>query len=351
MAVSMMIFMNFRTIRFFSVLIFLCGNAVSLTHASERIALVIGNGQYQTFGTLSNPINDAQDIAEALTSLGFTVVYEENATKQVMQQAIGRFTQKLRENSIGVFYYAGHGTQHAGENYLIPVDFHGRSENAYQEQAVVAQQILIDMNASGSTTNVMILDACRDNPFAQSSTRGLRSGGGNGLAEMSKVAGSYIAFSTSPGKVAYDGEGRNSPYASHLIRTIKEPIPIEIMFKRVRTAVVGETKHMELGSQVPWENSSLLGDTDFCFVEGCGQTTGTSDYYQPTIQQCKMSWGNGQYQGECKAGKPDGHGIQRYANGEYYKGMFRNGLRHGQGVQYLPDGTEIAADWLDGRPR
>jgi hypothetical protein len=342
--------MNIKLIQFPFLVGALLWQVLLPTQATERVALIIGNGQYQTFGTLPNPINDAKDIAQAFKSLGFKVIHEENVSKQAMQQVVNQFTRQLRKDSIGVFYYAGHGTQYAGENYLIPVDFRGDSERDYSQQAIVAQQILADMKASGSSTSIMILDACRDNPFAQSTTRGLtRSGSSGGLAKMPAVAGSYIAFSTSPGVTAYDGEGRNSPYARNLVRFIKEPIPIEIMFKRVRTAVVEETQNMENGSQIPWENSSLVGTTDFCFV-GCGQETVSSNQ-QRDVAQCKMRWGKGEYQGECKNGRPEGYGIQRYPSGEYYKGAFKNGLRHGEGIQYLPDGTEIVADWVNGRPK
>ncbi len=323
------------------------------TQATERVALIIGNGKYQTFPSISNPVNDARDIARVLKSLGFKVIHKENATQRTMQQAISKFSQYLRKNSIGVFYYAGHGTQYAGENYLIPVDFKGRSENDYGRQAIMANKILVNMNATGSSTNIMILDACRDNPLAQSTTttRSLtRSGVRSGLAKMQEMSGSYIALSTSPGMVAYDGDGRNSPYAHNLIRFIKEPIPIEIMFKRVRTAVMQETEGKSKGTQVPWEKSSLVG-TDFCFVEGCGQITSSYQNNATGIKTCKMSWGEGEYQGQCKNGRPDGHGVQRYSNGEYYKGSFKNGLRHGKGTQYLPDGFEIATNWENGRPR
>jgi uncharacterized caspase-like protein len=322
------------------------------TQATERVALIIGNGQYKAFGTLLNPINDAKDIAQALKYLGFRVIYQENATKRLMQQVINQFTRQLHKNSIGVFYYAGHGTQYAGENYLIPVDFNGHYEQDYKQQAIVAYQILVDMKTRGSSTSIMILDACRDNPLAQSKTRGLtryRSGVKNGLTSMQEMSGSYIAFSTSPGKVAYDGEGRNSPYARHLIRFIKEPIPIEVMFKRVRTAVIEETRNKNNGTQVPWETSSLVG-ADFCFLDGCGQQR-TIARYRYQVTQCKMRWGKGEYQGDCKNGRPNGYGVQRYPNGEYYKGSFQNGLRHGEGIQYLPDGTEIIADWENGRPK
>jgi len=318
--------------------------------ATERVALVIGNGKYRAFGTLSNPINDAQDIAQALKSLGFKVIYKQDASQRVMQQAVNQFIRQLRKDSISVFYYAGHGTQHAGENYLIPVDFRGKSEHDYEQKAIMAYQILADMKAKGSSTSIMILDACRNNPLAKkSSTRSLRRGGAtSGLASMPEMSGSYIAFSTSPGKVAYDGDGRNSPYAHHLIRFMKEPIPIEIMFKRVRTAVMEETLNKDEGTQVPWERSSLVG-TDFCFVKGCGQKVNHS--YGYNVTQCKMQWGKGEYQGECKNRRPNGYGVQRYPNGEYYKGAFINGLRHGEGIQYLPDGTEIVADWEYGRPK
>jgi uncharacterized caspase-like protein len=319
--------------------------------ATERVALVIGNNNYQESDRLSTPINDAQDIAQALKSLGFKVIYTQDATQRVMQQTVNQFIRQLRKDSISVFYYAGHGAQHAGENYLIPVDFRGQTEDDYQQQAIMAYQILADMKAKGSSTSIMILDACRDNSLAQSSTRSLRRGGAtSGLASMPEMSGSYIAFSTSPGKVAYDGDGRrNSPYAHHLIRFIKEPIPIEIMFKRVRTAVIEETRNKDYDDvQVPWESSSLVG-TDFCFVEGCGQRV--SHGYGHNVTQCKMRWGKGEYQGECKNGRPDGYGVQRYPNGEYYKGAFINGLRHGEGTQYLPDGTEIVADWEYGRPK
>ena len=323
------------------------------TQATERVALIIGNGQYQISRiSLDNPVNDARDIAQALKSLGFRVIHKENATKRTMQQAISEFARRLRKNSIGVFYYAGHGAQSAGENYLLPVDFRGNSENDYERQAIMANQILVNMKATGSSTNIVILDACRDNPLAQSTaTRSFtRSGARSGLATMPEVSGSYIAFSTSPGKVAYDGDGRNSPYARNLIQFIKEPMPIEIMFKRVRTAVMQETQGKDNGTQVPWESSSLVG-TDFCFVDGCGQIMTGYQNNAARMKTCKMKWGRGEYQGQCKNRRPEGYGVQRYPSGEYYKGAFRNGVRHGRGTQYLPDGFEISTYWENGRPK
>ena len=338
----------------FLVGILLWQGVILATQATERVALIIGNNNYQYVGSLSNPINDAKGIAQALKSLGFKVIYQEDASKRAMQQAISKFTRQLRKNSIGVFYYAGHGTQINGKNYLIPVDLRdANSENDYKRQAIMVNQVLADMNRTGSSTNIMILDACRNNPLAKTTTRSFTRGVAinvSGLATMPAVSGSYIALSTSPGKVAFDGNGRNSPYARHLIRLIKEPIPIEIMFKRVRTAVMQETQGERDGPQVPWERSSLVG-TDFCFVDGCGQITPSYQNNAARIKTCKMRWGRGEYQGQCSNGRPEGYGVQRYPSGEYYKGAFRNGVRHGRGTQYLPDGFEISTYWENGRPK
>jgi hypothetical protein len=221
-----------------------------------RIALVIGNAEYKS-APLRNPVNDARAIARALKEAGFEVDLKENISQQGFIAALRSFAARLKDTGgTGLFYYAGHGMQVKGANYLIPVDAGIESEDEIRYMAVDANQVLDKMEQAGNRLNIVILDACRDNPFSRS-FRSKQSG----LAQMDAPSGMLIAFATSPGAVAYDGEGANGVYTKHLLRNLSLPgLPVELVLKRVREGVSKDTDNR----QIPWESSSLLGD--FYFV-------------------------------------------------------------------------------------
>lgn len=227
-------------------------------HAREtRIALVIGNSAYES-GPLPNPANDARLMGEALTGLGFEVIARRNADQITMKRAIQEFGARLEKagpDSVGLFFYAGHGVQLNGRNYLIPTTARIEREGDVEIEAVSADWVIEQMRYARNRLNIVVLDACRNNPF----TRSMR-GVDHGLATMDAPAGILIAYSTAPGQVAADGNGENSPYTEALTRAIRDiHEPVEQVFKRVRVGVMGATA----GKQVPWESSSLTGDFYF----------------------------------------------------------------------------------------
>jgi len=222
----------------------------------NRVALVIGNANYK-FAPLNNPVNDAIDMAKALRSVGFHVIYKENAGWEEMDNGINEFEALLGKGVIGLFYFSGHGVQLEDKNYLIPVDLPKLSIRHVKFRSISAGDVLTAMEQKGNSMNLLILDACRDNPF-KSLSKNLK----RGLARMGHVpTGTLIAYATSPGDTAADGYGRNSPYTKHLVKFIrKSGLTVEMMFKRVRNAVVKDTSN----DQTPWESSSLQGE-DFYF--------------------------------------------------------------------------------------
>lgn len=230
------------------------------TLASERLALVIGNGSYGNLGRLPNPVGDAELIAANLREAGFGVTLLTDVTQDAMKRAIVAFGRDLRragDGSTALFYFAGHGIQSKGVNYLLPVGTGIRDEADLGIEAVDAYWVLDQMESAGNTTNIVILDACRNNPFAQS----FRSVG-RGLARMDAPPGSFISYATAPGAVAFDGNGRHSPFTAALARHILSPgLQIEQLFKRVRVDVLDETERR----QTPWDSSSLTAD--FAFVD------------------------------------------------------------------------------------
>jgi hypothetical protein len=223
----------------------------------KRFALIIGNASYTT-APLKNPVNDANTMSKELKALGFEVITLTNASYQAMKKGISDFGKKLSsdKNSIGLFYYAGHGIQLKGKNYLVPTDAALESEADVEVYAVDMEGLLANMEYASNRMNIIILDACRNNPFG----RGFRSTAGNGLATVSAPTGTFIAFATSPGSTAADGEGNNGLYTQELVNAMKIPnIKLEDVFKRVRTQV----RQKSSGSQIPWENSALEGDFYF----------------------------------------------------------------------------------------
>jgi formylglycine-generating enzyme required for sulfatase activity len=232
--------------------------ASALAQAAEtRIALVIGNSDYSS-GPLPNPANDAKLVGDALTSLGFDVIARRNADQITMKRAIQEFGSRLEKagpSAVGLFYYAGHGVQLSGRNYLIPTTARIEREGDVEIEAVSADWVIEQMRYARNRLNIVILDACRNNPF----TRSMRSVD-HGLATMDAPAGILIAYSTAPGAVAADGTGRNSPYSEALTQAMRDMHePVEQVFKHVRVGVMNATA----GKQVPWESSSLTGDFYF----------------------------------------------------------------------------------------
>jgi formylglycine-generating enzyme required for sulfatase activity len=225
--------------------------------AEIRIALVIGNSDYAS-GPLPNPVNDAKLISDALTKLGFTVIVRLDADQVTMKRGIqdlGAHLNKAGPEAVGLFYYAGHGVQLNGRNYLIPTKANIEREGDVEMEAVSADWVLEQMRYAHNHLNIVVLDACRNNPF----TRSMRSVN-HGLAAMDAPSGILIAYSTGPGDVAADGNGRNSPYTQALAQLMrKNREPVEQVFKHVRVSVMNTTG----GKQVPWELSSLTGDFYF----------------------------------------------------------------------------------------
>jgi hypothetical protein len=229
----------------------------------SRLALVIGNGDYKK-ALLKNPVNDAYDMAKALREMGFEVIHKENASQRSMENAIRYFGKRLRKGGVGLFYFAGHGIQVKGINYLIPVDASIESESDVKYECVDAGRVLGKMEDAGNHLNIVVLDACRDNPFERS----FRSSSG-GLARMDAPKGSLIAYATAPGSVAAEGIGRNGVYTKHLLKHMQIPgLAVEQVLKRTRIEVMNETGD----KQVPWESSSLRGN--FYFVHE-GKITAT----------------------------------------------------------------------------
>ncbi|MBW8830462.1 MAG: caspase family protein [Burkholderiales bacterium] len=236
-----------------------------LTVTEERLALVIGNAAYRN-DPLDNPVNDARLIAQALRKSGFVVALHENLDRAGLIDAMREFGKQLGENTIAVVYYAGHGLQLRDHNYLIPVDAEIRSEDEIPIAGLDIGFILGRMSAARSRVNIVILDACRNNPFSGKGGAKVQ-----GLAQMDAPLGTLLAYATAPGKLAADGAGANSLYATHLAQHLLTPgLPVEHVFKRVREGVVRDTRQV----QVPWESSSLQGE--FAFVPGAVPTTASS---------------------------------------------------------------------------
>jgi hypothetical protein len=228
------------------------------TKNERRVALVIGNAAYKV-NPLKNPVNDSNDMARSLRAVGFDVIEANNTTLVAMREATRRFADKLVNSDVGLVYYSGHGVEVKGKNYLIPVNADIKREYEVVDQAFDASQFLEMMDSirgpNNKRVNILLVDACRNNEL-QKSWRTTN----NGLARMDAPGGTFISFATAPGRVAADGVGRNSPYTKHLLQALKQPnMPIEQVFKVVRRNVMDETK----GEQVPWDNSSLVGDFFF----------------------------------------------------------------------------------------
>lgn len=236
-------------------------------NSAKGIALVIGNGAYANAPGLKNPPNDARDMAAMLRTLGFDVTSGVNLNQREMKRLIREFGMKLKGGGSGLFYYAGHGVQSKGRNYLIPVDANIQSEAEVEDSGVDAALVLNFMDDAQNGLNIVILDACRNNPFARS----FRSAN-DGLAQVDAPTGTLIAYATAPGRVASDGTGQNGLYTSELLKQMQiRDISITDMFMRVRAEVMKQTGN----KQVPWEASSLVGA--FYFSGGRGELPASSE--------------------------------------------------------------------------
>jgi uncharacterized caspase-like protein len=220
-------------------------------------ALVIGNAAYVDAGPLKNPCNDAEDIAARLETCGFSVIRETNCTYKDMDKALKKFKKSLEGNDVGLFFFAGHGMQIDGENYLAAVDTDVSGEIEAKHSSLPLNRVIETMEKTNTSTNIIVLDACRDNPYERAWNR---SAAARGLAPVYAPKGTLIAFATSPGRVAKDGSGRNGAYTAAFLQHINTPdCSLENMFKRVRNTLSAATKH----KQISWEHTSLSGEFYF----------------------------------------------------------------------------------------
>src|SRR5215471_5194417 len=244
-------------------------------HAQKRVALVIGNSAYQHTAKLDNPKNDAMDMAAVLKRWGFQVIDGFDLDKVAFESKVRDFSAALREADVGLFFYAGHGLQAAGQNYLIPVDAKAETADALDWEMVRLDLVQRTMERAAST-NIIFLDACRNNPLARNLARtmGTRSADvGRGLAPVESGIGTLISFSTQPGNVALDGAGRNSPFAGALVKRIAtSKDDLSALLIDVRNDVRKATQN----AQVPWEHSSLTGRFYFNLVARPAPSTGVA---------------------------------------------------------------------------
>jgi hypothetical protein len=242
---------------------FLFGVAISLLATAsfaqdaakaKRLALVIGNGTYKD-APLPNPLHDAEDMEKVLKASGFVVIRRTNASLKEMHLALREFGDRLDRQGTGFFYFAGHGLQVRGRNYLMPVDADIAREDEVAFQALDLGAVMEKLDSAKNPVNIVVLDACRDNPFGKRLAPSAK-----GLAPVDAPPGTFIAYSTAPGSTAADGRGRNGLYTQHLVAQIEKPgRPIEEVFKAVRAGVRADSKSL----QVPWESTSL--ETSFMF--------------------------------------------------------------------------------------
>lgn len=236
-------------------------NMAEIYKDEKRFALIIGNSNYpNTIGVLKNPVNDATDIATELRKSNFEVQLLTNATYVQIREAVRKFHEKLvagpKDQTVGLFYYAGHGVQYQDENYLVPIDANVQFEDDIVRMCFPVQRmVLANMERSNSRMNIVILDACRNNPFP-AANRSVS----QGLAEMKRARGSFIAYATAPGSVASDGAGRNGLYTQELLKALRKPgLTIEQVFKEVRMNVL----HLSGDKQFTWDSSNIVGEFFF----------------------------------------------------------------------------------------
>ena len=296
--------------------------------AEKRVALVIGNFSYKHTTSLRSPGNDATDVAGALKRLGFDVLGGEallNLDRVEMGRAIRRFTKALRHAEIGLFYYSGHGIQVSGRNYVVPTDGQLEDESDV-EFGMFALESIIKTMERGPNTNLVFLDACRDNPLGKGLTKSL--GISKGFVPESAGTGTLIAFATEPGKIALDGKGKYSPFTEGLLKHIEKPgIDVAPMLRLVRRDVRRLTK----GKQTPWSNSSLEYDFYFAHMPK-PKPVNPVTVSKPPLSDAARFWA------EIKDSKNQvvlEEFIKRFAN-SFYANSLRHVSKSSAGTNWLP---------------
>lgn len=259
---------------------------LSTAAQAKRVALVVGNSAYEHTPKLSNPKNDATDVAAVLRAFGFQVVEGFDLKKVDFEQKVRDFASALSDAEVGLFFYAGHGLQVSGKNYLVPID--AKLEDGASLDFEMIQLDLVHRTMERqNNTNILFLDACRDNPLSRNLARamGTRSSEiGHGLAAVESGVGTLISFSTQPGNVAQDGTGRNSPFAGALVKElIASKDDLSAILIDVRNDVMRQTQN----KQVPWEHSSLRGRF---YVDPTRQTSGTAKVEPKRLDEAAEAW-------------------------------------------------------------
>lgn len=218
----------------------------------QKVALIIGNSNYSHFSKLKNAHHDADDMSKVLKNLGFEILYLKNGSLKDMKKTVRRFSNRIKDGGVGLFFYAGHGIEVDGKNYLIPIDADIPEKNEVEYESLAVDMIIDKMEEAKNRLNIVVLDACRNDPFSRS--------GSGGLAQINNAKGMYIAFATAPGSVASDGSGRNGLFTKHLIYNMQQKdLELEKVFKKTRIGVLKESNER----QMPWTSSSVSGDFYF----------------------------------------------------------------------------------------
>ncbi len=219
----------------------------------QRVALDIGNNTYQNLSNLKNPINDARAVRDALNHRGFSVIYKENATKREMKRLVKKFAHKLSRGGVGMYYFAGHGVSTNGKNYLVGTDSLMEAEDEVEYETLALNLVISKMKSAHNRLNIIVLDACRNNPFGRS--------GGGGLAPVGNAKGMFVAYATEAGAIASDGKnGKHGLFTKHLINYMNEPgVDLAKVFKNTRRSVYNESN----GKQSPGVYDQTLGDFFF----------------------------------------------------------------------------------------
>ncbi len=270
-----------------------------------RVALIIGNSAYPGNMALANPSNDAKDMAATLRNMGFGVIEVIDSDRTKMLAAIDRAGKALAgKQGIGMLFYAGHGLQLDWRNYMVPVDAKLNSAADVPKQTVDIEAVMNTFKTAGNRMNIVVLDACRDNPFADGKTST-----GKGLAPLDAPTGTFLAYATAPGNVAADGDGKNGLYTGFLLQELQKPTAsIENVFKRVRFAV----RKASNGAQIPWETTSL--EDDFVFNSGIKKVVKlTEDQKEKEFDIEKAEWDKIK---DSKTADPFYAFVQKYPNGQ-----------------------------------
>ena len=257
-------------------------SATAQAPSDVRIALIIGNSAYPGDMALANPSNDAKDMAATLRNMGFGVIEVINSNRAQMLDGIERAGKSLNgKQGVGMLFYAGHGLQLDWRNYMVPVDAKMNSAADVPKQAVDIETVMAAFKSAGNRMNIVVLDACRDDPFANGKTSS-----GKGLAPLDAPTGTFLAYATAPGNVAQDGSGKNGLYTGFLLQELQKPTAsIENVFKRVRFNV----RKASNGAQIPWETTSL--EDDFVFNSGIKKVVKlTEDQKEKEFDVEKAEW-------------------------------------------------------------